>query len=227
MMSVETGILSERLYSLTIASALITMLLTPFIMSLSAVTYRRLTQQAWFTKRVFTGADPDWGDQELEFSRHAVICGYGDIGSRVATILERQKFPYLVIDLDPMVISQLRARGIPCSYGDASSPEILNHARLEKARVLVCTIPGYVAEELTVRNALRINPKLDIVARVYRDKDVELLKDIGVTELVQPFFEGSLEMIRHTLHRFGMTSTEIQYILNNLREGQMGQRQQE
>jgi CPA2 family monovalent cation:H+ antiporter-2 len=86
--------------------------------------------------------------------------------------------------------------------------------------VLICTIPDYVAEELTARNALKINPRLDIVARVHRDRDVELLKGVGVTELVLPFFEGSLEMIRHTLHRFGMSNTEIQYILNNLRQSQ-------
>jgi CPA2 family monovalent cation:H+ antiporter-2 len=73
--------------------------------------------------------------------------------------------------------------------------------------------------ELTARNALKINPKLDIVARVHRDTDVKRLKDIGVTEMVLPFFEGSLEVIRHTLHRFGIGSTEIQYILTSIRGG--------
>jgi CPA2 family monovalent cation:H+ antiporter-2 len=92
---------------------------------------------------------------------------------------------------------------------------------------LICTIPDYVAEELTARNALRVNPKLDIVARVHRDSDVELLKGVGVNEIVLPFFEGSLEMIRHTLHRFGMSSTEIQYILNTLRESQVKRPEQE
>ena len=72
----------------------------------------------------------------------------------------------------------------------------------------------------SVAQSLKINPKLDIVARVHRDADGELLKGIGVTELVLPFFEGSLEMIRHTLHRFGMSSTDIQYILSNLRKAQ-------
>ena len=84
-----------------------------------------------------------------------------------------------------------------------------------------------MAEELTARNALKINPKLDIVARVHREGDVELLKGLGVTELVLPYFEGSLEMIRHTLHRFGMSSTEIQYILNSLRQRQTGEKKEE
>jgi CPA2 family monovalent cation:H+ antiporter-2 len=217
MMGVETGILSEYLYSLTVAAAILTMLLTPFLMSFNSVVYRRLSQREWFAHRLISTIDPDWQSHDYELSRHAVICGYGDIGSRVASVLEKQKFSYLVIDLDPTVISQLRTQGVPCIYGDASNPEILAHAYLDRARVLVCTIPDYVAEELTARNAKAINPKLDIVARIRRDSDAELLRGVGVTELVLPVFEGSLEVIRHTLHRFGMSTTDIQYILNNLR----------
>jgi len=191
------------------------------VMSLNSVVYRWLSQRRWFAQQFAGRVDPEWQSQALELSRHAVICGYGAIGRRVAQVLERQRFSYLVIELDPQIISRLRARGIPCIYGDASNPEILAHAYLDKARVLVCTVPDYVAVELTARNALKINPRLDIVARVHRDSDVELLKGVGVTELVLPLFEGSLEMIRHTLHRFGVGGTEIQYILTGLREGQI------
>jgi CPA2 family monovalent cation:H+ antiporter-2 len=200
MMGVGLGIISERLYSLTVAAAIITMLLTPFMMSLNSVVYRWLSQRRWFAQQLAGRVDLEWDEQALELSRHVVICGYGAIGSRVAMILEKQKFSYLVIELDPQTVSGLRARGVPCIYGDASNPEILAHAHLEKARVLVCTFPDYIAVELTARNALKINPKLDIIARVRRDADAELLKGIGVTELVLPLFEGSLEMIRHTLH---------------------------
>ncbi len=220
LMGRNEGLFSERLYNLTIAAAIITMLLTPFIMSFNSFLYRWLSQQSWFARQLTSRVDPGLMVEKLELSRHAVICGYGDVGRRIAEVLEKQKFTYLVIDLDPTVVSGLRNRGIPVIYGDASNPEILAHAGLEKARVLLCTIPDYVAAELTARNALKINPKLDIVARVHRDSDVELLKGIGVTEIVLPFFEGSLEMIRHTLHRFGMGSTDIQYILNNLRQSQ-------
>ncbi len=221
LMGRDEGLFSERLYNITIASAIITMLLTPFIMGLNSFLYRWLSQRKWFARQLTSRVDPDFHVEKLELSRHAVICGYGDVGRRIAGVLEKQKFTYLVIDLDPTVVSDLKNRGIPVIYGDASNPEILAHASLDKARVLICTIPDYVAEELTARNALKINPKLDIVARVHRDSDVELLKGMGVTEIVLPFFEGSLEMIRHTLHRFGMSSTDIQYILNNLRQSQI------
>jgi monovalent cation:H+ antiporter-2, CPA2 family len=219
-MCLDKNIFSDNIYNLIIASAIITMLLTPFAMGFNSFLYRRLSQQKWFARQLTSDVDPGGYVRALDISRHAIICGYGTIGRRIAEVLQKQKFTYLVIELDPTLVAGLRARGIPCIYGDASNPEILKHAALEKARVLICTIPDYSAEELTARNALKINPRLDIIARVHRDSDADLLKGVGVTELVLPFFEGSLEMIRHTLHRFGMGSTEIQYILNKLRAEQ-------
>jgi monovalent cation:H+ antiporter-2, CPA2 family len=217
----DQGIFTPDVYNLMVTAAILTMLITPFAMGFNSYLYRKLSQTKLFAGQLAGRIDPGGHVQELALSRHAVICGYGTVGRRVAEVMQKQKFTYLVIELDPIIISELNAKGIPCIYGDASNPEILAHAYLDKARVLLCTTPDFAATELTARNALKINPKLDIVARVHRDQDVELLKDAGVNELILPFFEGSLEMIRHALHRFGMSSTEIQYILNSMRAGQM------
>jgi len=219
MMGIAAGIISQYLYSLILVSTIITMLLTPFAFSLAPVLYQRLSRQKRFSRLITSRLDTAWQSSQIELSGHIVICGYGRVGSLLAKVLDRRNFPYLVIDLAPQIISELHARGIPCIYGDASNAEILAHVQLNKARALVCTFPDYIAVELTARNALRINPKLDIVARVHRDLDAELLKGIGVAELVRPEFEASLEITRHTLHRLGLTSAEIQHILSGLREG--------
>jgi len=220
-MGLGSGVISPYLYFLTVDSAIITMLLTPFAFGFASVFYRRLSQGKRFGWLVTARPDPGWQRERWQLSGHAVICGYGRVGSRLARVLERRKFSYLVIDLDPRVISELRSREIPCIYGDASNPEILAHAQLNKARVHICTFPDFIAVELTARNALKINPRLDIVARVLRDVDAEVLKDIGVSELVRPALETSLEITRHTLHRFGLTGVEIQHILSGLREGEL------
>jgi CPA2 family monovalent cation:H+ antiporter-2 len=213
----EAGLISSYLYSLTLTSAIVTMLLTPFALGFASFLYRRLSQRERLGKLLARRPDPGWQDKQWQLSGHAVICGHGRVGSTLAGVLERRKLSYLVIDLDPQVISRLHSEGVPCIYGDAANPEILAHAQLDKARVLICTFRDFIAVELTTRNALRINPRLDIVARVPRDADAELLKGIGVSELVRPEFEASLEITRHTLHRFGVTGPEIQHILSGLR----------
>ncbi|MEQ4487943.1 MAG: NAD-binding protein [Dehalococcoides mccartyi] len=119
------------------------------------------------------------------------------------------------------MIYRLKKAGVPCIYGDASKPDVLSGAALEKAKLLVCTFPSFLDVELTVINARVINPRIDIVARVERDLDAQILKGIGVNALVKPQFEVSLEITRHALHRYGLTTIEINYLLNSLREGTM------
>ncbi len=80
------------------------------------------------------------------------------------------------------------------------------------------TFPDPIATKLTVEHARRINPRLDVVARIHTDEEFEILKHLGVAELVRPELEAGLEIIRHTLHRFGLSSQEILYVVNTLRD---------
>ncbi len=218
------GVITTDLYDLILTYAVISILLTPFAFSLTSVAYARFSQGKRVARFLASRTDPAFSSRSLELRSHVVICGCGRVGRDLGTILMRRGFSYLVIDIDPYVISTRRASGVPHIYGDASNPEILSRASLDKAKVLVITFYDPIATEMTVRNALRINPKLDIVARVHLDSEAETLRKLGVAELVHPEFEAGLEIIRHTLHRFGIVGTEIQLIVNTLREESMKQK---
>jgi len=216
-MGLDEGIITQDIYSIVLVGAVITMMLTPLALNTAGFLYRSISQWQRFSHFIASHPEPGWHSDKLLLSGHAVICGHGRVGSILTKVLDRKKLTYLVIEIDPVVISRIRQKGIPCIYGDATNAEILAHARLDKARVMVCTFPSFTDVRLTAQNALRINPRLDIIARVHRDSDAEVLKGIGVSELVLPEFETSLELMRHTLHRLGLTTLEIQYILNSLR----------
>jgi CPA2 family monovalent cation:H+ antiporter-2 len=216
-MGASNGLIPLELYDLILASALFTMIITPFAFSLAGGIYRHFGQSPvmnWLTRqRRFALMERE----KLELVGHAVICGYGRIGENLTRVLKIRNFHFVVIDLDPLVIARLQSEGHHAIYGDATSPEILAHTNLEKSRVLIITYNDLISTELTARNARNINPHQDIVARVSQDRDAELLRGMGVSELVLPEFEASLEITRHTLHRFGLTTIEIQYILSGLR----------
>ena len=220
-LALELDIISNDLYSLTITAAVITMLLTPFAMGLNSGLYHWMIQKERMAKFFSSRLDPGTLDEGKQITNHVVICGYGQVAKNLGRVLERRKFSYLVIDIDPRVIDAAREREIPCVYGDASNPEILAQAELGKAKVLVVTFPDPIATRLAVENARRINPRLNVVARIHGDEDAEVLRKLGVAELVRPDLEAGLEIIRHTLHRFGLTTQEILYIVNTLREEQV------
>lgn len=212
----EKGAISQNLYSLTLASAIVTILLTPLSLGAVSALYYRLSQ--WRPLAAWLAGPADGPSEEAGLINHVVICGYGRVGRLLGQVLERRGFPYLVIDLDPRAISFLRERRAPCIYGDASNPEVLARAGLGRARVLVIALDDPLAAELILRNARRINPRLDVVARLGREGDAELFRGLGASELVHPEFEASLEVIRHTLHRYGMSSQEIQHLISSLRQ---------
>lgn len=218
-LALDKKLISDDVYALTLATAFITILLTPFAMSSASNIYYRTIQRKKITGLLVEGeADPEAIVEGKALANHVVICGYGKIARYLGRALDQRGFSYMVVDIDPIAIDAARKKGIPFIFGDASNPEVLVETRLEKARVLVVGFPDPIATKLIVQNARKINHRLDIVARAYGDEEMAALRAYGAAEVVRPDFEVGLEIIRHTLHRFGMSPQEIQFMVSKLRE---------
>jgi len=194
----DMGFISQRFYSSILASAVITMLLTPLLMNLIPWLHSRLISAP--TGRVsIRDIAPLPSYRSPEAPKRVVIAGYGRIGQSIAQGLEDAGIPYIVIDIDPGRVSEARSSGHPRIYGDASNAHVLSQAGLDKARALVITFSDPTAVIGTTEAALHINPRLDIVARVDRARDARLLRTMGVIQLVNPEYEASLEFLRRIL----------------------------
>lgn len=215
----DAGIINYDFYSLVIASAVVTMLLTPPFMWLASRLQSQMGRLALAKNaRMVTGQG-----QVLEKTPadpHVVLCGYGRVGRNIAQHLDGLKVPYEVVEIDPDVVHELRAKGVPCIYGDASNRHVLSLARLDKAKTLVVTYPDPVAVVSTVKNALSINPRLKIVARVHRKREAESLKRLGVSDLVSPEYEASFEFLNRILLNLGWSDDKAYNILCSMRQGE-------
>ncbi|MDP2953688.1 MAG: cation:proton antiporter, partial [Chloroflexota bacterium] len=204
----DKGVIDQSAYSLILTTAMVSILAAPLLFTGVTALHRRLGEAP---------VAPEMGKDHHWLSNHVVICGHGRIGRHLVEVLRQQHLPYLVIDLDPKVVSKMRAQGEPCLYGDASHPEVLAQAQLAAAKVLVLTYSDPVATEMVVKQAKKINPNLEVVARVYRDADAEHFRSLGVTELVRLELEEAKDVINFTLHKLGMSGLEIRDILDKLR----------
>jgi len=217
---VNTGIITAQIYSLIIASAIVTMLLTPLSMGLASRLYSKLALVPKGRQLETKVASPLLGSEQTQEMKPVVIAGYGRVGQNIAGGLRDAGIPYTVIEIDPERISDLRCGGIACTYGDASNAHVLSRLDLTKAKALVVTFPDPLAVVTTVKTALRLNPKLKIVARVHRTREAELLKSLGVTELISPEYEASLEFLRRVLSVSGWKRTDIKQTLATVQQDQ-------
>lgn len=95
-----------------------------------------------------------------------------------------------VIDFNPQVYSELKARGVPVIYGDISRRDTLLHAGVHKAKLIICTLPNIVLKgtsNLKLLKQLRsINPEAQIVVHAEFIQEVPSLYAAGASYVLLP-----------------------------------------
>ena len=227
-MGITLNIFPEADYNLILAGAILSITINPLLFGgINPIDARIRT-----SKFMMEYLDPLIGgpdsfvleeDEEEPIRGHAVLCGYGRVGSVISQALQRRGFRQIVVERDRHLVEHLREQGIDAFYGDAASPIIQRHLHLDRARVLVVAIPDPIAARLIVDAARKVNPTLPIVVRTHNAAERERLSALGVSEAVMGELELALEMTRFTLRRFGVGGTETQAILQGFRLAQSRQ----
>ncbi len=200
--------LNANQYSLILAAALISIILNPFMYKLLPDLEKMLRQVPFFWKKLEAHIPlPEIKKEHL--NNHAVIVGYGRVGKHLVDVLESLSIPMLVIEADVERISLLNRKNVPTLYGDAGNSEVIRHAYLEQASVLVTTVPDETSAIMIVTAARDINPRLPIIARAGTEDGVRYLADLGANHIVHPELEGGLELIHHTLLSLGFPLGEV------------------
>jgi CPA2 family monovalent cation:H+ antiporter-2 len=206
------GLVGADFYNATLAASLVTIFI-----SASQAQY----VPAWLARRRLAGqlaahAHAQAGSEHAR--QHVVLCGFGRVGSFIGAALETFGIPYTVIDIDPDVYSEVRARGIPAVFGDPVHPNILEKAGAATASLLVVTLPDPDRSRLAIQNFHRLNPGAPVVARAHRRSDHELLVRAGATEVIQPELEASATIIRHASSYLHVSDEQVRLYLRGFRK---------
>jgi CPA2 family monovalent cation:H+ antiporter-2 len=117
---------------------------------------------------------------------------------------------FVCIELDHRRFEEAKGEGMSMVYGDAGQEVVLEAAGIKDASLLILTVPGLVEVRTVVSHAKRLNQRLEIVARTSGEDYFDVFKELGISQVVFPEFEASLEMTRQSLLRLGIPLTEIQ-----------------
>lgn len=146
----RTGnILTESQYSLLVSTAIVTLMVTPWLISVAP------RASAWLNRRRGKSSSSD----SKHASEHQVceflIIGFGPAGRGAVRHLEDVRDRVLVLDLRPAGIAAAEGMGFRAEIGDASNAEVLEHLHLQHLRILVITLPSR-DDALAILNQMRI-----------------------------------------------------------------------
>ena len=213
----DAGLLDPGLYQLFLAAAVGTMALTPVLIwagpRLATVAERLVPTRLALGRsgRELAGAHGE------RLSDHVIIVGYGLNGRNLARVLGRTGIPFMVLEMSPEAVRAERRRGRPIQYGDATRREVLVHAGIESARILVIAISDPAATRAAVALARHLNPRLHILVRSRYVQEMEQLLTLGTDEVVPEEFETSIEIFSRVLRRYLVPRDEIEKHVRSIR----------
>ena len=171
----------------------LTMLVTPLLFIL----YDKLIAHAYCAGQGGREADA------IEEENPIIIAGRGRVGGIVDRMLDASGHRATVIDYNSDHLEVLKKFGVSTYYGDATRPDLLASAGIERARILVVALDEREQIDKLVRYACANFPDLHVVARA-KDRDhVYHLWAMGCRDIVRETYDSSLRMGRSVYEALG------------------------
>ncbi|RNM06071.1 YbaL family putative K(+) efflux transporter [Dickeya undicola] len=180
-LGISLGMLSENGRNLVLAGAILSIMLNPLLF---AMLERYLAKHETIEEQIVEEAIEEEKQIPVELCNHALLVGYGRVGSLIGARLHQADVPMVVIETSRTRVDTLREQGIKTVLGNATRPDIMDIARLDCASWLLLTIPnGYEAGEIVAAARAR-RPDLKIIARAHYDDEVAYITDHGADHVV-------------------------------------------
>lgn len=172
-LGVALKILPPTGQSLVLAGALVSIMLNPLVFGLL---------DSWQAKQEAAAApgepEPAPGPS-TDLNDHAIVIGYGRVGSELAQVLRDRGVPVLVIDDNRDHVERAHAAGIAGIRGSAAADRVLAEAHPERAKIAVLAIPQPLEAGEALAKLRAINPSLTLLARAHSDAEVKHLLQHG------------------------------------------------
>jgi monovalent cation:H+ antiporter-2, CPA2 family len=211
----DRNLLPPDLHSPVLASMVLSMLATPFIVMHSNRIVMRLSSTDWLMQSV---AMTSIAKRAINTEAHVIIAGYGRSGQSLARVLEGEHIPYMALDLDPDRVRQAAAAGQSVVFGDAARLQSLMAAGLARASAVVVTYRDTPSAMKILSLVHSHSPRVPVIVRTLDDADLEKLRAAGATEVVPEALEGSLMLASHALALVGVPMRRVIRVVQDQRD---------
>lgn len=207
---------TEFHYQLFLASALLTMAITPTLITIApqiANFFLRLP----FPSSLKTGMDVMESANNVKKIDHVVIVGYGVCGRNVALSCHEMKIPYVILEMNPETVKQEKIKGEPIYFGDATHESIMHHAGVDKAKAIAVLVNDPIASLRVVEHARRLNPHIYVIVRTKYIQEMKPMYQLGADDVIPDEFGSSVEIFTRVLRRFDVPPMDIEKVVVLLR----------
>ncbi len=203
LLGVSFGHVPDILLSIMTLTAIITISFSTYLINYNNQIYSTFSQYLNLFEKQFPVREEKYKFNDKSSTYEIVLFGYNRIGYSLLKTFNKLKKKILVVDFNPDITKKLAKQNVESIYGDASDTELLEELNLDRASMVISTIPDLMTNLTIIEKARQINKKCIIIMTAHQIDDGISLYDKGADYVIMPHFLGG-EHISTIIEEFGL-----------------------
>ncbi|BCX14115.1 MAG: potassium efflux system protein [Candidatus Dojkabacteria bacterium] len=124
-------------------------------------------------------------------SNKIIVFGFNRMARSLIPLIKRQKHKFVIVDNDPEKLEFAEKFGAKTIYGDLKDESLLNGLKLEKAEMIISTVPDINANLNLLYELQNLTRKPVVIVTALNDEDASKLYEEGASYVVYPYILAS------------------------------------
>ena len=185
LLGFNLGHLSQEIMSLSVVIALVTIAISTYTTHHASKIFDSISGAL----NLFEGRETAVETRPRK-TYEVVLFGYNRTGYSLLKTLKDMDIEFIVVDYNPRVIMNLSKKKINCVYGDASDKEFIDDLGLDKAKLVISTIPELDSNLIIKKRLNNVKSKAIFIATSDQIDDSLRLYKEGVDFVITPHILG-------------------------------------
>lgn len=218
----NNSIIDNYFYQLFLAVAVITMSLSPLLMSLAKPLANVLLKLP-LPKAMVDGLFPLQEITIPDVKNHLVIIGTDTSALKLSLMAKLNNLRHVSIIFDPLLSKEKMEKGDLVVYGDAINEPILLKAHTDTAEIVIISVGRLISAMAIIEKVRHINKQVYIIARATHTEDVEQLYRLGADQVLPEKLEVAIDLFKRVLVEKLYPQKEVNRILSHIRDLNLGE----
>jgi CPA2 family monovalent cation:H+ antiporter-2 len=214
-------VITPYLYQLFLATAVITMSLSPFLFKIA----RPLSEWALklpLPKYMKDGLFPLPEIEIPELKNHIVFIGKDTRSQYMAIMAKHHNIKSISVIFDPSIAQERQKKGDLVIYGDAVNEPILKKAHINTAEIVVISVGDLITAMAITEKIRNLSKHIYIIVRTKHIDEIENLYKLGANQVIPEEFETAIELFERVLTKLLVPENEINKALSRIRDDNYG-----
>jgi CPA2 family monovalent cation:H+ antiporter-2 len=184
-------LISQEMASLLILVSVISMILTPFVLS-NIYTLSSYFEKEFYESDVIT---------PIGRKNHIIIAGFSTLGARVAAELKMREANFVIISDNLNHVLLARELGFMAYFGHLNKLPVLESLAADEAKAIILTVNDEYRQRLICEAILNFSKNARIIIKINSAEERKSMEDLSELEFVDASIEISHLLVNHALEK--------------------------